>query len=131
MIVPFSPKVTIVVPVYNGRDYLREAIESALAQTYQNKEIVVVNDGSLDDGGTASIALSYGKWIRYYWKSNGGVGSALNYAIREMSGEYFSWLSHDDLYVGNKVELEVEAVSRFDIARTIIYSDYSVFTDNP
>ena len=59
----FSPLVSIVIPVYNGSNYLIEAIESALAQTYSNIEIIVVNDGSRDDGSTEKIALSFGKKI--------------------------------------------------------------------
>ena len=58
-----SKKVTIMIPVYNGSNYLKAAIESALAQTYKNKEVVVVNDGSTDDGKTAAIAKSFGNKI--------------------------------------------------------------------
>jgi glycosyltransferase involved in cell wall biosynthesis len=123
------PKVTIVIPVYNGKDFLREAIDSALSQTYPNIEIVVVNDGSNDEGATERIALSYGDRIRYFYKPNGGVGSALNLAIEVMTGDLFSWLSHDDLYTEDKVEKEVAALAGKGSA--IIYSDYAVFTDNP
>ena len=127
----FNPKVSIVIPVYNGSDYLREAIDSALAQSYKNTEILVINDGSSDSGETERIALSYGHKIRYISKPNGGVASALNRAISEMSGEYFSWLSHDDLYTTDKVEKEVDALSRIGRNGVIIYSDYSTFTTNP
>ena len=89
-------------PVYNGANYVREAIDSALAQTYDNIEIIVVNDGSSDGGRTEEICLAYGDKIRYFSKPNGGVASALNLAVREMTGEYFSWLSHDDLYYPQK-----------------------------
>ena len=68
--------VSIVIPVYNGANYLSEAIDSALAQTYKNIEIIVVNDGSKDDGATEKVALSYGDKIRYFHKENGGVSSA-------------------------------------------------------
>ena len=85
------PKVSIVIPVYNGSDYLGEAIDSALTQTYPNIEILIVNDGSNDGGATERIARSYGDKVRYVSKDNGGVASALNLAIREMKGDYFSW----------------------------------------
>jgi len=102
-----NPLVSIVIPVYNGANYLKECIESALAQTYNNIEVVVVNDGSTDNGETERIALSYGARIRYFSKSNGGVATALNYGIEKMEGDWFSWLSHDDLYLPRKVELQI------------------------
>ncbi|HEY5765864.1 MAG TPA: glycosyltransferase family A protein, partial [Candidatus Deferrimicrobiaceae bacterium] len=70
-----SPKVSIVIPVYNGSDYLREAVDSALAQTYGNVELLVIDDGSDDGGKTGEIARSYGERIRYFRKENGGVAS--------------------------------------------------------
>lgn len=127
----FAPRVSIVIPVYNGHDFLREAVDSALAQTYTNVEVVIVNDGSSDDGATERVALAYGNKVRYFTKPNGGVASALNRAIEEMTGEYFSWLSHDDLYTMDKVEKEVQALSRCGRPETVIYSDYSVFTNDP
>ena len=90
-----TPMVSIIIPVYNGANYLREAIDSALAQTYSNFEVIVVNDGSNDGGETDRIATSYGEKIRYFRKENGGVASALNMGIKHMKGDYFSWLSHD------------------------------------
>lgn len=117
----FNPLVSIVIPVYNGSNYLREAIDSALAQTYQNCEIIVVNDGSKDD--TENIALSYGNRIRYFAKENGGTSTALNLAIKNMRGEYFSWLSHDDLYYPQKVARAVDELSKLKNKDTIIISD--------
>ncbi len=104
---PFTPKVSIIIPVYNGANYMREAIDSALAQTYDSIEVIVVNDGSRDDGATREVALSYGDRIRYIEKENGGVSSALNCGIRAMTGDYFSWLSHDDRYEPEKVARQV------------------------
>jgi len=116
-----DPKVSIVIPVYNGSNFLGSAIDSALAQTYPNVEVVVVNDGSTDNGETERVALSYGKKINYFSKTNGGVASALNFGIKKMSGEYFSWLSHDDLYETTKVEEEVaELLSHSDPDNTIV-----------
>ena len=124
------PKVSLVIPVYNGSDFLAEAIDSALAQTYPNVEVLVVNDGSNDDGATERIALGYGDRIRYVAKPNGGVASALNTAVREMSGEYFSWLSHDDLYTPNKLERGMNVLLAQNDPRSIVYSDYFVFGDS-
>jgi len=129
-----SPLISIVIPVFNGADYLDMAIHSALAQSYPNIEVLVVNDGSTDDGVTERIALSYGDRIRYFSKPNGGVGSALNLAITEMHGDYFSWLSHDDLYAPQKLKSQMEFLLGLPSAirdRTIVYSDYSIFTSDP
>ena len=96
-----KPKVSIIIPVYNGEDYLEEAIKSALNQTYKNLEIIVVDDGSKDK--TGKICEKYINKIKYLKKENGGVATALNLAIENMTGEYFSWLSHDNLYYKNKI----------------------------
>lgn len=106
----YEPLVSIVIPVYNGTNYMKEAIDSALAQTYKNVEIIVVNDGSKDNGETDRVAKSYGEKIRYYEKPNGGCASALNYGISMMKGEWFSWLSHDDKYYPNKIEKSIEFI---------------------
>lgn len=108
-----QPLVSIIIPVYNGANYMRKAIDSALAQTYPNIEVVVVNDGSIDDGKTEEIALSYGDRIRYISKANGGVSSALNCGIKAMKGEYFSWLSHDDVYAPQKIEVQIQSLQKY------------------
>lgn len=128
----FLPRVSIVIPVYNGSNYLKQAIECALAQTYENVEVIVVNDGSRDDGATERIALSFGNRIRYFRKENGGVSSALNYGIRQMTGTYFSWLSHDDAYTPNKIADTVAALrdTPGTDARTIGYSWGSYIDDS-
>ena len=122
----FFPKVSIVIPVFNGWNYLREAIESALAQTYWNKEVIVVNDGSEDGGKTAEIARSYENRIIYFEKSNGGVASALNFGIRRMAGEYFSWLSHDDVYYPFKLDRQIEVMDKLKNKEVILYSDFEM-----
>lgn len=117
------PLVSIVIPVYNGADYLREAIFSALNQSYPNYEVIVVNDGSTDNGATRDIATSFGDRIRYFEKENGGVAAALNLAIHNAQGEYISWLSHDDLYFPEKVERQIYFLNTRPIRTVIIYSD--------
>jgi glycosyltransferase involved in cell wall biosynthesis len=115
-----NPKVSIVIPVYNGSNFLRDAIDSALAQTYENIEIVVINDGSSDGGKTEDVAKSYGEQINYYRKNNGGVASALNLGIKKMTGKYFSWLSHDDLYDKKKIESQVNLLSEHEYSDDVI-----------
>ncbi len=126
-----NSKVSIVIPVYNGAEYLSQAIDSALAQTYSHTEILVVNDGSNDHGATEQIALSYGRKIRYFTKKNGGVASALNLAIDKMTGDYFSWLSHDDLYYPDKIRSQILALSGIPQKRTVLYGDFAVFSEDP
>ncbi len=104
----FNPKVSIIIPVYNWSNYLSEAIESALDQTYKNIEILVINDGSNDNWATEKIALSFENKINYFYKDNWWVATALNLWIEKMSWEYFSWLSHDDLYCPNKIEEQIK-----------------------
>ena len=124
-----KPKVTIVIPVYNGEKYVKEAIDSGLNQTYKNIEILVINDGSTDN--TESIVKEYTNKVKYIHKENGGVSTVLNLAIKEMSGEYFSWLSHDDRYYPKKVETEINYLIDKKLlgTKTILYSDYDLIDE--
>jgi len=125
-----SPKVSIIIPVYNGSNYLKEAIDSALAQTYSNIEVIVVNDGSDDSGATKSIAMSYGSKIRYFEKLNGGVSSALNFGIEKMTGDYFCWLSHDDVYKPDKIKRQIEFLQNNGYGYdTILYGGYELINE--
>lgn len=126
----FNPLVSIIIPVYNGSNYMREAIDSALAQTYKNIEIIVVNDGSDDGGETDRIAGNYGDKIRYICKSNGGVSTALNTGIAQMHGTYFSWLSHDDVYTPDKIEKEVCALAKLEDKNTLILCKNNYIDEN-
>lgn len=111
----FRPLVSIVIPLYNGANYIEEALQCALNQDYDNVEIVVVNDGSTDEGAGREICMKYADRIRYLEKPNGGCSSALNYGIREAKGAYISWLSHDDLYESNKLSYQVAILNRPEI----------------
>jgi len=122
-------RVSIVIPVYNGANYLAEAIDSALAQTARDVEILVINDGSTDGGATEAIARGYGDRIRYIPKPNGGVASALNRGIAEMHGEWFCWLSHDDRFLPQKTERQLAYASANPDAR-IIGCDFELIDDN-
>lgn len=119
------PKVSIVIPIYNGSNYMREAIDSALGQTYPNIEVIVVNDGSTDN--TEEIALSYGDKIRYFRKENGGVSSALNVGLEQMTGEYFQFLPHDDMLHPNKIEKQIAAIQNAGKQDAIVWSGWSLY----
>ncbi|NCO02871.1 MAG: glycosyltransferase [Alphaproteobacteria bacterium] len=125
----FNPKISIIIPVYNGVNYMREAIDSAIAQTYENKEIIVINDGSTDEGQTLAIARSYGDQTRVIDKPNGGVATALNAGIAAMQGEYFSWLSHDDVYPIDKLEKQVAFLQTLEDKNTILFGDYTIINE--
>ena len=122
-------KVSIVIPVYNGSDYLDVAIQSALAQTWENYEVIVVNDGSDDHGATASVAERYQDRITYYEKRNGGTATALNYGIERMKGTYFSWLSHDDIYLPNKLRNQMKLLDRQGEPNRVIVGNYALVQD--
>lgn len=119
-----TPRVSIIIPVYNGADYLRQAIDSALAQDHPDTEVVVVNDGSSDAGATARIARGYGTRIRYIEKPNGGVASALNTGVAAMTGEVFCWLSHDDIHLRHKTSRQVAEWQRLGRPSALLFSDY-------
>jgi glycosyltransferase involved in cell wall biosynthesis len=121
-----SLKISIIIPVYNGSNYLDSAINSALSQDYNEKEIIVINDGSNDEDKTKNIALSYGDKIIYLEKENGGVASALNFGISKMKGDFFSWLSHDDLYTPDKISKQFDYIVNNDLnfESTILFSNY-------
>jgi glycosyltransferase involved in cell wall biosynthesis len=119
-----SPRVSIIIPVFNGANYMRLAIDSALAQTWLNTEVIVVNDGSRDDGETECIARSYGDRIRYISKPNGGVASALNAGVKAMTGDVFCWLSHDDRHLPEKTATQVRKWERLGRPDAVLISDY-------
>ena len=106
-------------PVYNGENYLRLAIESVLCQTFQDFEIIVIDDGSKDS--TPEIAQSFGK-VRYVRQENAGVAAAVNHGIRQARGRYFAWLSHDDLYAPEKLSEQVRALQDID-GPAVCYTD--------
>jgi glycosyltransferase involved in cell wall biosynthesis len=115
-------KVSIVIPTFNRAEYLEEAIESALKQTYRNCEVIVCDDASTDD--TKYILERYKDRITALsHHRNRGVSAALNTCIRASSGNYISWLSSDDVYMPGKVEKQVSYLNDHpDIA--MVYADF-------
>jgi glycosyltransferase involved in cell wall biosynthesis len=96
-----SSLVSCIVPVYNGERYLREALDSILAQTYRPIEIIVVDDGSTD--GTHEVAASYGDRVRYLCQPNSGPAQARNFGLGAAHGEFVAFLDADDLWDPEKL----------------------------
>lgn len=98
---------SVIMPVFNGRMYFEQALVSALLSATEEDEIVVVEDGSTD-GGVQHIVERHSSRtaIRYVSKPNGGVASALNVGLEAASNPVFSWLSHDDLYLPNRLSCD-------------------------
>ncbi len=119
-------KVSIVIPVYNAEKYLDECITSALEQTYSDIEIIAVNDGSKDN--SLDILKKYSNKIKIIDKKNGGTPTALNAGIRVMTGEWFKWLSADDVLLKHAIEsliLETKKLGS-ESQSTIFYSNYNL-----
>ena len=125
-----NPKVSIVIPVYNGANYVANAIQSALNQTYDNVEVIVINDGSTDNGATSKICLSYGDQITYVEQENKGVAGAMNTAFEHLTGDLFCWLSHDDEHLPEKTKKQVEFLRRYERDDLMLFGNYFLMDDN-
>lgn len=104
------PRVSTVIPVYNGEQTVRETIESALAQDFGSQEVIVVNDGSTD--GTVAVLASYGSRIRVVSQVNRGLAATRNVGARVSCGEFLAFLDADDIWLPNKISKSVEALDR-------------------
>src|SRR4051812_6975653 len=100
-----SPLVSVIVPAFNDERYLGEALKSALAQDYANKEIIVVDDGSTDS--TPQILSTFSREIRVFRQSNGGAPVARNAAIAQARGKYLAFLDADDLWLPQKLSAQI------------------------
>lgn len=99
-----SELVSVIMPAYNASRFIRESINSVISQTYQNWELLIINDGSTDNTGEAVKSFADER-IRYFEKKNGGVSSARNLGLREMKGEFFCFLDADDELPENSLEI--------------------------
>jgi glycosyltransferase involved in cell wall biosynthesis len=123
-------KVSIVIPVYNAEKYLAACIQSAISQTYGNIEVIAVNDGSTDN--SLDILHRFSDKIIIINKKNGGTATALNAGINAMTGDWFKWLSADDILHSNAIETLVDYVSKFRNAADsyIFYTNYDIIDEN-
>lgn len=116
-----TPKVSICIPTYNRKEYLKETINSILDQTYKNYEIVIVDDGSTD--GTEEMIKNLDFPITYCWQENGGDAAARNKLIELATGKYISFLDSDDLLIPDAIERMVNVMKNHG-RDVVVYGSY-------
>ncbi|MFC1668295.1 glycosyltransferase [Chlamydiota bacterium] len=122
-----GPLVSVIIPSYNSAQYLKEAIESCLDQTYENIEIIVIDDGSTDD--TAILVKHYGNNITYVYQKNSGLASARNTGIKRAKGDYVQFLDADDIILKEKIEFQVNYLEEHK-DNDVVYCDVRYFENN-
>ena len=113
-----NPLVSIIIPCYNNEAFVKQAIESALQQTYTNVEIIVIDDGSTD--GSLEIIRSFENHIQWETGSNQGAPKARNRGLELAQGEYIRFLDADDILFRNCLEHQVERASQISSERKAI-----------
>src|SRR6187399_169174 len=121
-----EPLVSILIPAYNAEEWIVETIDSALAQTWARKEIIIVNDGSRDQ--TLAVARRYESGnVKVVTQENQGAAATRNAAFGFSQGDYIQWLDADDLLAPVKVSSQVEVVKRSGSNRTLISGPWGAF----
>ena len=125
-----TPLVSILIPAYNAETWIADTIESAIAQTWPHKEIIVVDDGSTD--GTLAIARQFeSNEVRVVTQSNQGAAAARNKAFSLSRGDYIQWLDADDLLSPDKIAHQMRQRRRQGIERTLFSSPWASFRYRP
>jgi glycosyltransferase involved in cell wall biosynthesis len=119
--VPRQPAVSVIIPAYNSAPYIAETIGSVLDQTFDDLELIVVDDGSADD--TPAVVTACGPRVRLIIQANAGVCAARNRGIREAAGRYLCLLDHDDYWFPDKLQRQVTAMQEHPDCG-VIYSPY-------
>ncbi|WP_323753765.1 glycosyltransferase family 2 protein [Marinobacter sp.] len=105
-----NPLVTVVIPAYNAEQYIEETLRSVLSQSYQNLEIIVVDDGSTDS--TAAIVKSFGQQVRYlYQRNSGSCAAPRNHGLKKANGEFITFFDADDIMLPEKIASQVQILT--------------------
>jgi glycosyltransferase involved in cell wall biosynthesis len=124
------PLVSILIPAYNSQEWIADTLRSAIAQTWEPKEIIVVDDGSKDR--TLAIARQFeAQGVRVVEQQNQGASAARNKAFSVSRGDYIQWLDADDLLAPDKVARQMEAVQQGIGKRTLLSSPWALFMHRP
>jgi glycosyltransferase involved in cell wall biosynthesis len=122
-----KPLVSILIPAYNAEEWIADTLQSALGQTWPNKEIIVVDDGSRDQ--TLAVAQRFAsKEVRVVSQKNQGAAAARNAAFSNCRGDYIQWLDADDLLAPDKIAKQVEAAESCPGKRTLLSSAWGRFS---
>jgi len=121
-----SELVSVIIPVYNSAQFLKQSLESVINQTYQNIEIICVNDGSTDN--SLEILQQYSDKITIISQTNHGLASALNVGIKQMKGKWFKWFSPDDAMYSYTIKTLVDEAKKH--SNTIVYSNWNIIDEN-
>jgi glycosyltransferase involved in cell wall biosynthesis len=122
-------KVSVILPCYNGARWLKASIESVLAQTYHNIELLVIDDGSTDESKKIINFYSFDERLRYIYQKNRGFSAAINTGVRESIGSLLGFIGQDDLWQPDKVEIQVKFFQKFSEIG-LVYSNYSCIDSN-
>lgn len=126
MTLNMNPLVSILIPAYNAEEWIADTIRSAIAQSWQRREIIVVDDGSTD--GTSAVARRFASCeVSVVTKENQGAAATRNHALRLCQGDYIQWLDADDLLAPDKVERQMAALREADDERTLLSSAWAYF----
>lgn len=121
--------VTVIVPTFNADKFICKCIDSILKQSYQEMEILIIDDGSTD--GTENICKKYQEKdgrVRYLYQNNGGVSKARNYGIREAQGKYIAFVDADDYIESNMIEMMVSYFMRIKKTDLVVCGFYECNT---
>ena len=121
-------KISVIIPTYNCAEYISKAVSNVLAQTYPYIEIIVVDDGSTDNTGEIINGIQSEK-VRYFYKDNGGPGSARNYALKEANGEIITFLDADDYYHPDNISIKVKMLKENKAVKWLFSDVYFVTTE--
>jgi glycosyltransferase involved in cell wall biosynthesis len=114
------PRVSVIIPTHNRKAFVLEAVESVLAQTYEDYELIVVDDGSTD--GTGRALEQHGERLLYLYRANEGVSAARNFGLAHSQGEFIAFLDSDDLWLPKKLDVQIAFMDQHPQAQ-ICYTD--------
>src|ERR1700751_2900109 len=121
-----KPLVSILIPAYNSEQWIGDTLRSAIAQTWEPKEIIVVDDGSTDR--TLEIARHFeSNGVRVFTQVNLGAAAARNAAFKLSQGDFSQWLDADDLLAPNKIEKQLAALREGEGSRILLSSAWAPF----